>query len=295
MLLTWSPDGMYLAIANTSGQSVDISLGYISIYSADLSNPLPGYQSLALHGSNLFTGFAWAPAKNLLVALSDTNTSASKFLLVDTQAGSHPDTTTMPSMSIPVHMSTDNSNYYLNALAVAPDGITTAIGTIDGVIIGQFPVTGTTMRWQQKASLSFNDSFPSEGDAVTWSPNGRFVAAVTTNSYTPPSVLALWDLQNQNSRKLLQIPASNAVLGTLVWSPAPTSTKLAAGNKDGTVYIWNVALNQNVLSGNLYPANQLHGPQAPIQALSWSADGQWLAAAYKDGNNSIAVWNMGQL
>ncbi len=294
MFIVWSPDGASLAVANTNGPSVDISLAYLSVYTANLSNPLPGYQSLALHGSNLFTGLAWTPGKNLLVALADTGSSASKFWMINTQAGPHPDTTKMPATSIPALMSSDNSNYYFNPLSIAPDGVTTAIGTSNGVLLGQFALTGNALQWKQKASLSFNDTFPSEGDAVTWSPDGRFVAGVTTNSYAPPSVLALWDTQNQNSRKLLQIPGANAVLGTLAWCPAPTSPRLAAGNKDGTVYIWNVGLNSGTPSGNLFPANQLHGPQAPREALSWSADGQWLAAAYKDSNNSIAVWNMGQ-
>lgn len=296
MLLAWSPDGAYIAIGNTNGKSVDINLGYISIYAANLSAPLAGYQSLAFNGGNLFNGLVWAPGKNLLAAINDTNpnTTSCKFWLVDTQAGPHPDTNTMPTTSLPVFVSLDNSNYYLDPLAISPDGTTTAIGTIDGVTVGQFLVAGKALRWQQRASLTFSDN-TTEGDAVTWSPDGRFVAAVTTNNYVPPSVLAIWDLQNQNNRYALQIPASNAVLGTLAWSPAPTSTKLAAGNKDGTVYIWNVGLSQNVPSGNKYPAIQLHGPQAQIEALSWSADGQWLAAAYKDINNSIAVWNMSQL
>jgi serine/threonine protein kinase len=296
MLLAWSPDNAYLAIGNVNGHNANYSSAYLSIYTANLSNPLAGYQNLPFNGSVFFNGLAWTPGKYLLAAMNDTNTSTTICWQVDIQAGLlHPDTSTMPKTSVPVFMSLDSSVYYLNPLAVSPDGTTAAIGTIEGVTVGQFTVAGKALHWQQRASLTLNDTIPTEGDAVTWSPDGRFVAAVTTNNYAPPSVLAFWDLQNQNTRHALQIPASNAVLGTLAWSPAPTSTELAAGNKDGTVYIWDVGLSQNVPSGNKFPAIQLHGPQAQIEALAWSADGQWLAAAYKDDNSSIAVWNMSQL
>lgn len=147
MLLAWSPDGAYIAIANTNGKNVDLNLGYISIYSANLSNPLPGYQSRVFNGGILFNGLAWTPGKNLLVAMNDANTSSSKFWLVDTQAGTHPDTNTMPATSLSVFVSLDRSNYYLNPLAISSDGITTAIGATEGVTVGQFAVTGKTLHW----------------------------------------------------------------------------------------------------------------------------------------------------
>jgi WD40 repeat protein len=77
----------------------------------------------------------------------------------------------------------------------------------------------------------------------------------------------------------------------VAWCPAPSSKLLAAGSKDGGVYIWEV--NPGNLQGNALPTRSLNGlAGAEVTALAWSPDGQWLAAGYNDTNDSILIWKL---
>src|SRR5579863_8010098 len=78
MLIAWSPDSTYIAIGNTDGQVANPSIGYLSVYSGNLSNPLTGYQNLQFNGSDFFTGLAWTPGKYVLAAMNDSTTSTTR-------------------------------------------------------------------------------------------------------------------------------------------------------------------------------------------------------------------------
>ena len=65
---------------------------------------------------------------------------------------------------------------------------------------------------------------------------------------------------------------------------------MAAGSKEGVTYIWNVDPKNG--QGNTLPIHTFTGPNANVTTLTWSADGQWLAAGYDDTSNSILVWKI---
>jgi WD40 repeat protein len=76
----------------------------------------------------------------------------------------------------------------------------------------------------------------------------------------------------------------------MAWCPAPANAQtylVAAGTKDGNVIIWNYLKNTQ-------PAGTLNsgGLNAEVLALAWSADGQWLAASYKDNDSTILIWKI---
>jgi WD40 repeat protein len=133
--------------------------------------------------------------------------------------------------------------------------------------------------------------------AVTWSPDGHYVAAITyadvllKQNINPASQVGIWDAKSgQEVQTIPTVPNPQVILTALAWSPAPTSTQLAAGSRDGKVYIWNVNPQLNV--GNSEPARTLAGVNAEIEALAWSVDGHWLAAGYNDAHHSILIWKL---
>jgi WD40 repeat protein len=139
------------------------------------------------------------------------------------------------------------------------------------------------------------DEIKPAASCVTWSPDGQYVASITNPILIPKyttSQLVVWNASGGDQTRLpLSLPNSSTVLTQLAWSPAPTSTKLAAGSKEGVVYLWNV--NPGNLKGNSLPTRSLIGlAGAEVTALAWSFDGQWLAAGYNDTNNSILIWKI---
>jgi len=89
----------------------------------------------------------------------------------------------------------------------------------------------------------------------------------------------------------LSLPGSDTILNTVAWSPAPTSTHLAAGDMNGAVHIWEV--NPGNSQGNALPTRTLTGVKgATVTALAWSIDGRWLAAGFNDANDSVLIWKI---
>jgi WD40 repeat protein len=184
------------------------------------------------------------------------------------------------------------------SLALPPDASKLALGAYNGVHIGQPVVAGKNASWKSTPKLfTFDSSHPPAGD-VTWSPDGRYIAGITNPEFVPKyihSELAVWDAQGDDSSRIsLTLPRSDTILTKLAWSPAPTSTQLAAGSKDGTVYLWNVSPKTG--QGNALPVRSLPGPSgasgAGVTALAWSSDGRYLAAGYNDTNNSVLIWKL---
>jgi WD40 repeat protein len=61
----------------------------------------------------------------------------------------------------------------------------------------------------------------------------------------------------------------------------------AAGTKDGKIYLWSGETRK-------LPIRTLATPDinAAVVALSWSPDGQWLAASYEDPDATILIWKI---
>lgn len=287
MLLAWSPDGTMLAIGNINPHNNDFNNAYISLYTSDLGGTVPGFsQPLKVPNFSL-NAMAWTPNPYLVTATNLTATTSLSQCQIAAlsvkQGAMHLATTTIPAF---VSLSSD---IVLNPLAFSPDGSRVAIGTTTGVVTGQLSVAGSTVHWRQDALRAFNDlPLAYEADTVAWSPDGHSLAATSVDP-TPTSTLALWDSQNSTKKPVaLTLPNSGAMLETLAWSPAPGSTLLAAGGKDGSVSLWNVAPRQ----GNTLPTRNLTGLNASVKSLAWSFDGQWLAAAYGDLHDSILIWKV---
>jgi eukaryotic-like serine/threonine-protein kinase len=291
VLLAWSADGSAIAIANAnftleaSGKAIDMKM---QIYKNDLSAPEPYYNELLMTflRTAYVSAVSWGPGKYITaitrpVELAGKTTYRLEFRdPLDSKLG----------------FRTILEYGFGYSVAVSPaDKSTVAMGIYDGVLIAQPLITANTTQWKTTpVTLTFDSTQPAASD-VTWSPDGRYVAAITNPILIPKyttSQLAVWNASGGDSTRLsLSLPNASTILAHVAWSPAPTSTQLAAGSKDGAVYIWNV--NPGNLKGNALPTRSLIGlAGAEVTALAWSADGQWLAAGYNDTNDSVLIWKL---
>jgi WD40 repeat protein len=158
------------------------------------------------------------------------------------------------------------------------------------VAIISLTLAGTTPDVRLLSTFQMDD-LGDEADAISWSPDGQRLAALCISPNTElnaPSILDVWNIASDaKTPTTLSLPKSATKLQTLVWSPAPKSALLAAGSggNDGNVYIWNATAGHS-------PIRTLNGLLAPVTALAWSHDGQWIAAAYSDDQNSILLWKV---
>lgn len=301
MLLAWSPDGQGLAVANGTfaldAQNPNVIDQKMHIYKSDLSGLVPYYddQLMTFLRTAIIFGVAWQP-QNQIMALTfpyELVGKAQYYIEFRNPTQPHQGIGRMIQFG------------YSYGLRISPDGSTVAIANYNGVLIGQIAFNGKTPAWKKqpttlafdsKKPLTFDGSPPPTG-GVTWSPDSKYVAAITNAQFVPKylvSQLAVWDVQAGSSSRIpLSLPTADTILTTVAWSPAASSTQLAAGSKDGSVYLWNVNTNSNTSTGNALPIRSLTGIKgAAVTSLSWSADGRWLAAGYNDTKDSILLWKL---
>ncbi len=107
--------------------------------------------------------------------------------------------------------------------------------------------------------------------AVTWSPNGKFIASAGADK-----LIQRWEVST--GRKLADYHASSKVYA-LAWSP---DEKYIASAGEDKIQIWNVA------TGKLrsYPA------RSEVYALAWSPDSTYIALGGSD--RILRVWDVGR-
>jgi len=255
------------------------------VYTGDLRDFAPGYDNkLTFPKTVKISALTWAPGKYLVTGHHPADLNEQYLLEVWDPA--RPEQRLAPLTQLG----------FIYGLASSPDGATLAAAEGLGVTILQPQVSGKAVHWNIPFThLKFGQAhYPAS--AVTWSPDGHYVAAITyadvllKQNINPASLVGIWDAKSGQEAKTIPTPNQQTILTTLAWSPAPTSTQLAAGSRDGKVYIWNVDPQLNV--GNSVPARTLSGVKAEIEALAWSVDGHWLAAGYNDVHHSILIWKL---
>jgi len=279
IVLAWSPNGRLLAIGNGAFDRNTFDQ-FVLVYNGDLRSP--AYNNVL--SFSLLNALTWAPGKYLVAATNlDKPTDTFQLELWDP---------TQPQRKLtPIRLATGvaSSGYVTpSPMAFSPNGSMLAIGTYKGVLVGQLRSSGSHVSWQALSHLLMFSQFPDETDALTWSSDGQYVAAIS-NDAPSQNTLVVWKWNNGNTVLRPILPDANTPLTTLAWSP--NSSLLAVGNKNGAVYVWNI----NVHAGNTLPVHTLTGINATVRALAWSMDSQWLAAGYDDINDSILVWKVARL
>ncbi len=78
--------------------------------------------------------------------------------------------------------------------------------------------------------LTYNGSSPSQ--ALSWSPNGKFIAS-TSNGYDER--VRVWNAST--GQNILSYTGHSSKVRTIAWSP--DGKHIASGGDDSTVQIWN--------------------------------------------------------
>lgn len=183
-------------------------------------------------------------------------------------------------------------------MALSPDGLTLAMG-VDagvssdgadyyGVLVGKIGVTDSRIHWQPYPLLQMSYEVVESltPACVAWSPDGRYLATVTDPSNEIQRI-GVWDATRQYQLLKTGLDLTNVLesLSTIAWSLNANKYLLAAGGTSGKIYLWNIGASTE-------PARTLPGISGHVTSLSWSQDGQWLAASYDDSSESILVWKM---
>jgi WD40 repeat protein len=131
---------------------------------------------------------------------------------------------------------------------------------------------GTVRVWDGPEALTFRTlapAFAEHANAVTWSPDDRFLAAGDFHGD-----VAIWDVVS--GAIVHRLAGVSQQIQSLAWSP--DGTLLAAASWDFTVRVWNPA------TGALLHTLTDHRDCAT--AVAWSPDSQWLAT----GGNDDAIY-----
>lgn len=272
--LSWSADGNFLAIGNTGKGKAGSSVS-IDMYTGDLQKTAPGYNTpLIIADVSSIGGLGWL--NHNLIAVATQPTQAGKQLQLNFWDTQQPQQQFSP-VSIAGSLSTGGSNR-APGLLTSSDGSSLALAENEGAVIGQVKSSGTAIQWQQLLGPVKPDG---QIKALTWLPGGTSICGLTTKD-NKDFALTFWNMQKEVGQSPL---ATNAILTTIAWCPASTSTLVATGSQDGRVLIWNYG-------GSNVPASLNSNLNAEVITLSWSTDGQWLAAGFNDKNASILIWNI---
>jgi WD40 repeat protein len=158
----------------------------------------------------------------------------------------------------------------VNTLACSPDDQRIALGVNRAVVVRDVR-TGKYLR-------TYSDQNWGEVQALSWSPNGRFLAWTGNPFYA----VQVWDTVEHHQIYLYhghetQGPAA------LAWSP--DSTKLATGSCHGgrmesyDIQVWEAVTGQKLVSFACHTE--------PIRAVAWSPDGAWIVSGGDDGTLQV--------
>jgi serine/threonine protein kinase len=282
MIVAWSQDGKYVAIANT-GTNADNSKVYINIYTGDLSGPAPGYsQPLQVPSIEQLEGMGWIGSRYIITAVHVTDASTRDRIQIGLWD------ITQPKLQPNLALIYDQSlNATPQRLAVSPDNRYIALPLAINLMIGQASLNGNDVQWQQIGIPQFAD-LASTTEAIVWLPDSRHFIAYNDEQ---PSKLMGWDVQHLHNAPIsFNLPNSNTILTALTSCPVVGTFRIAAASKDGSVYLWENFAS----SASPNPIRTLHSGniKGTATSLSWSADGQWLAASYNDTYDTILVWKL---
>jgi serine/threonine protein kinase len=288
MLAAWSQDGKYIAIAN-AGESADLAKEYIGVYTSDLSGTAPAYsQPIQVGGLSTIKGIGWMANRYIITILDPLDNTTQDRIQIGLWDTTQPKLQPNPAF---INNQVPGGAFSLNVsqlLAISPDNQYIAIALANNLMVGKVSLKGNNVQWQQVGNiLQFDTKVPYTTDAVAWSSNSRFLIAIGD---AQPGKLVAWDMLHLNAPGVsFNLPGSNTTLTALTCCPVAGISSVACASSDGTIYLWENFANNTSFN----PTRALHGNvKSTVTALAWSADGQWLAASYKDTNDTILVWRL---
>jgi len=291
----WSPGGDMLAVSGLSFSSASSTStdNAIMVYKSDLTGLAAGFSANTITSPQSTSGLCWAPGYDILSLNAINGQSYQSTLSVCDPR--QPKQTFQP-VTINGGVGTEQTI----PTAISPNGSTLAMGVTAGtntggadfygVSVGKIDVTDTHIHWQSDSLLQMSYEVVESlaPVSVAWSPDGRYLATVTSPSNENQRI-GVWDAtrQYQPLKPALDL-TSVGPLSTITWSLNANKYLLAAGGTSGKIYLWDIGVSAE-------PVRTLSGISGNVTALSWSRDGQWLAASYDDSSESILLWKMSDL
>ncbi len=122
------------------------------------------------------------------------------------------------------------------------------------------------------------------GKAVAWHPDGRRIGAITRRE-----TVCIWEADKPEKSHVLGLPQKRVPRGAPQTGPStlafsPDGLRLAVGNEEGTVTLWDVE--------KLKQIRALRGHEMPVTSIAWNRDNLRFASTSEDG--TIAVWRHDQ-
>jgi WD40 repeat protein/serine/threonine protein kinase len=154
-------------------------------------------------------------------------------------------------------------------IAISPVGTLLAIGYGHPVFSNQ---DGGPMKLWDYVTHQVVKTFPEPGSRLTFSPNGKILAAGSGND-----TLKLWNVETGLELRKLENSGEVVCL-----SFSPDGQTVAAGNWAGEVQRWNVATGERLLP--------LLGHTTEVWSLAFSPDGRILATGGAD--QTVRFWNV---
>ena len=121
-----------------------------------------------------------------------------------------------------------------------------------------------TLFYQEQQMLFVQDSVV---ESISWSPNGRYVASIASDG------IRILDSQTWRLVHKFEEPGK-----VIAWNP--DGKRLAWGNEDGVVHIWNMETEQTA---------KLLGHTHGVRSVVWHPDGTRLTSSSMDG--TIRIWS----
>jgi WD40 repeat protein/DNA-binding SARP family transcriptional activator/class 3 adenylate cyclase len=159
-----------------------------------------------------------------------------------------------------------------NLLAVASDYTSAVLKELDGVV---FDLSTGEEAFRLRApgccsTSSFQD--------VSWSPDGRYVAAGSENA------TRVWDAGTETLRYTL--PGQEGFVLGVAWSP--DSSRLVTGGSDGTARVWEIRGERSRVLWSLPAQEESSG----IVGVAFSPDGTRVMAG-DSGISAVKIWDVG--
>ncbi len=153
-------------------------------------------------------------------------------------------------------------------LSFNPDG--TLLASADGQSVKLWSLPGGTLAGELPVQVN------SEMSRVSFSPDGKWIAASNEATGVNPSRVSVW---NVASRQLLGAP-----IAARVFAFSPNGKTLATEGEDGkSVVFWDIATHRQLGPPKL-------GLTGRLRCLAYSADGLVIAAGGED--NAVNVWEV---
>ncbi len=266
-LVAWAPAGQRIASAGDGGAVV--------VWDALTGATVRQFHCAGTGPYDSATGLAWSPDGQRLIAtysLLNNRVGEVATQLWDVATGQ-----TLATLALPI----------IGGAAWQPHGQNVLVSADDGLRLWNSAIGASKLLVPNK-----NDVIA----AVTWSPDGKYVA---TWIY---SVVSIWDAQTgvrayhyTNDIRQTDAGTTNEIgpLTSQSFAWSPDGLRIAAGCQDNTLLVWDALTGANVKSyrGPLIdPSNQYAFYGTNVQSVAWSPDSAYVAAGGDD--QTVRVWRV---